>query len=395
MSENISPEQYRAELTYMNHEIAALKDELEKKKHIDKFDAFGNVTEFRDYREPSGDYSKILPQIEEPGFEIPLVPGHMERKALRKNFNVAGICVILSDLVSMGLYTAITFIIIGAIMLVNPNTDRSAIARYMNETSLTYVANALSFMTCNIGFAFLGLKICKVRSKELVRTTDFSFSKGFQYAFIALFLQTVAAYASFLITQIMENCGYTVYSHDYEDFSMPFTGKIVAILYGCLIAPVTEELFYRGMLLKLFSKANQRFAIFFSALLFGLGHGNLPQFLLAFLVGIFLGHITMKHNSIIPAIICHIVVNSKSDLMSILETSLGKNTGNMTTLVIDTVATFFGAVMLFDFRLKNKLPATTPHQTRRGISIAFTSVPIVIAVGFELATMIYMILSVS
>ena len=395
MAENISPEQYRAELTYMNHEIAALKSELEKKKKIDKFNPFDNPTEFRDYREESGDYSKILPQIEEPDFEIPLAPGHMERKALRKSYNIAGVCVVLSDIVSMLLYTAITYIIVGAIMLINPNTDSSAISEYMESTSLTYGANALSFLLCNVGFAFLGLKICKVRSSELVKTKDFTFSKGFQYVFIAIFLQTVAAYATLAVTQVIENCGYTVFEPDIDDFSTTFTGKIVMVIYGCLIAPVTEEFFYRGMLLKLFSRANQRFAVFMSAFLFGLAHGNLPQFLLAFLVGIFLGHITLKHNSIVPAIICHIAVNSKSDLMTVIENSLGKNTGYMTTLIISTVATVFGAVMLFDFRLKNKIPSTTPHQTSRGLSVALTSVPVIIAIGFELAIVIFRILSVS
>ena len=93
------------------------------------------------------------------------------------------------------------------------------------------------------------------------------------------------------------------------------TGLGIAIMtiYSCLIAPITEELFFRGTLMKIFSKSNQRFGIVISAVFFGLAHGNLPQFMLAFLLGLFLGHIDMRHNSIVPSVVVHIFINSTVD----------------------------------------------------------------------------------
>jgi membrane protease YdiL (CAAX protease family) len=135
------------------------------------------------------------------------------------------------------------------------------------------------------------------------------------------------------------------------------------------------------MLLKLFSKANQRFGIIFTAFLFGLAHGNVAQFSLGFIVGIFLGHITQKHNSIIPAIICHIAVNVKSEILShVYDTEYGY----IIATAITMSASIFGLIMLFDFRLKNKLPATTPHQTRRGFTLAVFSIPLMLTVVYQI-----------
>ena len=80
MIDNISPEQYRAELSYMNHEIAQLREEAQRRDTLNKYNPFDNPTEYPDY---SGDYSKILPQVTEQGCKIPISPnGKGNKKVL-------------------------------------------------------------------------------------------------------------------------------------------------------------------------------------------------------------------------------------------------------------------------------------------------------------------------
>ena len=51
------------------------------------------------------------------------------------------------------------------------------------------------------------------------------------------------------------------------------------------------------------------FAIFASSLLFSLMHGNLINILPSFCLGVFLAVVTMRFNSILPALIIHIAIN--------------------------------------------------------------------------------------
>jgi len=51
--------------------------------------------------------------------------------------------------------------------------------------------------------------------------------------------------------------------------------------------------------------------------------------------------------------------------------------------------------MFIEFRLKNKLPATTPQQSRRGFAVAVTSIPTVIAAAGFMGMMIFNIVMVS
>lgn len=75
---------------------------------------------------------------------------------------------------------------------------------------------------------------------------------------------------------------------DYDSLSM--------FLYVGLGAPIAEELLFRGLLLRSMEPFGKKFAIFASALLFGLFHGNLSQGLFAFAVGLVLGYVTVEHN---------------------------------------------------------------------------------------------------
>jgi membrane protease YdiL (CAAX protease family) len=204
----------------------------------------------------------------------------------------------------------------------------------------------------------------------------------------------IAGCTSFGISDIIEKYGYTVYSVDDAFQNNIITGKLITFIYTCIVAPITEEIFFRGMMLKLLSKANQRFAVFATAFLFGLGHGNISQFALGFIVGIFFAHITLKHNSIVPSIIAHMFLNTFSTVLSEFCTQKSSLISASLGFVYNIVA-ILGFILLIEFRLANKLPSTTPEQSRRGIAIAKTSVPFVFAVVIYVGIVAYNILFVS
>lgn len=395
MSDNITSEQYRAEISMLNHEIYDLTKQLEEEKNkeiqgsiIDKHDPFDNPTEYHDY---NGDYTEIVPQAAVPGCKIPVEPNNGERKRLRRFYTIGGTSMLCHFLAT----NLISAILIGIVMLIlqfkHPDVSYAELYKYAYGSAIIISIIAFTYLTANIGFAAMGMKWSKTKASSLIQTKNFSVGKAIQYCFSAIFIQYAASFLTVYSSDIISKYGFST-EVDNSGLAQTGAGFIIMIIYTCIIAPISEEIFFRGMLLKTFSRANQRFAIVASSIFFGLAHGNLPQFFLAFLLGMFLSNITMKHNSILPSIIVHIFVNSISTIFNELYSDTANQTFlvmlNLTYLLIAIV----GLVMFIEFALKNKLPATTLQQSRRGFSIAKTSVPTLIAFILQLGSAVLVIL---
>lgn len=80
----------------------------------------------------------------------------------------------------------------------------------------------------------------------------------------------------------------------------------------CLLAPLTEELVFRGAILTALRKSRCRpwFAIIMSALFFGIIHINPSQIPHSFLMGLLLGWIYVRTCSLIPCILAHMANNT-------------------------------------------------------------------------------------
>lgn len=86
------------------------------------------------------------------------------------------------------------------------------------------------------------------------------------------------------------------------------TDSLSMFLYACLLAPVTEEILFRGLILRTLQPHGRKFAILGSAFLFGMFHGNLVQAPFAFCVGLILGYVALEYN-IIWAMVLHMFNN--------------------------------------------------------------------------------------
>ena len=90
------------------------------------------------------------------------------------------------------------------------------------------------------------------------------------------------------------------------------------ILSTVILAPVAEELFFRKALIDRLSVYHPMDAILYSALLFGLIHGNLTQFLYAFPIGVLLGIIYRRTKNIRYTILLHMGMNTLGGLLPLL-----------------------------------------------------------------------------
>ena len=383
-------EDSRAEVAMLSHEVYRLTKELEEQQQRqmresipDKYDPFDNPTEYKGF---SGDYSKILPRITEPAYEIPLEPDYAERKALRKYYSSGSWCIIIHFISCTAVGTLVMRGLMQMLMSHNPAADPSAILTYLRSSSMAASANMLIYLVFNVLIAMIGMKLSGIKYTSLVRTKDFGIGRAFQYCLIAVFLWSVSFYAIMGLNDVFGKYDIDILI-DSSGVATSTLGAVILKIYTCIVAPVTEELLFRGMLLRTFSKANQRFAIYATAFFFGISHGNLPQFLSATLIGIFLAHITLKHGSIIPAIIVHIFSNTFVSIISLFG-NLSKEAAVIAYLIL-ILLILVGLVMLLVFRGTDGFPTTTPKQAKRGFYVAIGSFPFLIAVAANVFYLVY------
>lgn len=95
-----------------------------------------------------------------------------------------------------------------------------------------------------------------------------------------------------------------------QAFNSMVADNLAAVIATCVLAPVLEEMLFRGVLLSAFLKRYERWAaISYSALFFGAAHLNIYQFFLAFWLGLALGWLFERSRSLIPCIALHAGVN--------------------------------------------------------------------------------------
>ena len=380
----------RSEIAALSHEVYRLTKQLEEQEQRrlaealpDKYDPFDNPTEYKGF---CGDYSRILPRITETGYEIPLEPDYSERRALKRSYRRGGWLMIFQYVFSNGLGYLIVQLVLALMLTVNPDAGSAAITEYVRGSSILVSINMMVYMICNVGIAVIGMKWAGIKYTSLVRTNDFGVGRAFQYCVIGLLLWTVSLYFILGTKDVFSKYGIDIVP-DLSGVANTYLGKTVNLLYACMLAPITEELFFRGVLLRTLAKSNQRFAIFASALFFGLVHGNLQQFILAVLIGIFLAHITLKHGSIIPAVIVHMCVNTASSIIGYV--SEISTVASMISYLVLLAVSLLGVIMLLVFLGRDKLPTPTPKQARRGVLVAVGSIPFTGAVVIYVLDILY------
>ena len=103
------------------------------------------------------------------------------------------------------------------------------------------------------------------------------------------------------------------------DITEQFLGelKLAMWLFVGVIGPLVEELIFRGVMLGGLRTTGRIFsAIVLSALLFALIHMNLNQFSYTIVMGVYWGLLAEATGSLIPSMVCHVITNSVSVLMT-------------------------------------------------------------------------------
>ena len=149
-------------------------------------------------------------------------------------------------------------------------------------------------------------------------------------------------------------------------------------LYGSLLAPVAEELLFRGYVLRTLRPFGKRFAILGSAILFGLFHGNLLQTPYAFLMGLLLGYAAVEY-SVYCSIALHVFNNLVlADLLTRLTANLSDFWYGVVDLTIFGSFTMAACILMVRKRREIAAYICSEWIDRRCLKCLFTNAGVLV-----------------
>ncbi len=250
------------------------------------------------------------------------------KKNLKHDINTAG-----GFLIAMYLTMSVSLSVVSSI-LKELNFDENSLSLGSN---LFMIINSLISL---VSFFIAGSIYCSISSIKISSIMPFDKNKPSLIALLCalgLSLAMVANYASNAVVSLFESFGYNAY----VDVNAEPKSALDIILYYISFAVVpafAEEFAFRGIVLGCIRKHSESLAILISSIMFGLMHGNFMQIPFAFVVGLVLGFVTVKTNSLLPAIIIHFSNNAISVTFDILSTN--------TSLSIPLINVIYITIML-------------------------------------------------
>lgn len=296
------------------------------------------------------------------------VPSKAEKRKIRKLYNRAA-GALAAQYAVMFLLVFIGSIFLSPYIKEEYNTDGYRIIGFA-EATISFCAPALA----SIIVFFIYNHRYKIKTSELFDTSHVSMPLIVKTVGICFLMHQIGYLLQITLLVTGEMAGYEVTGLDFVLKDDAATG-LMNIFTSIILAPVAEELLFRGILLRELSRVSTRFAIIFSALMFGLMHSNPYQFILGTLIGMVLGYFTVKSRSLVPAIVGHVAVNtmaSVSDIAAMVNESYYDTAFYITAVVEFAI----GAVICFKAvsNREIKLPPYTAYHKKRTWPLIATSV---------------------
>ncbi|MDO5707831.1 MAG: type II CAAX endopeptidase family protein [Andreesenia angusta] len=142
------------------------------------------------------------------------------------------------------------------------------------------------------------------------------------------------------------------------------TNKYLIMFFTAIIAPIVEEFIFRKVILNRVRFYGDKFAIFYTAILFGLFHGNFSQFFYATALGMIFAYIAIKTNSIKYTIILHMIINFMGGFLPLAIVEYVTNPNSITLQGMGIIAAYslivlsvfiIGLIVFFKYRKNIRL----------------------------------------
>lgn len=206
-------------------------------------------------------------------------------------------------------------------------------------------------LTITIGFVVLLLwkKPAYFKNELFVRGKPMTFGAFAGLLCVFLSVQLVTAILNNIIELVLNMMGLTMMAA--LESSSGMQEGLAMFIYASILAPISEEILFRGLIQRSLLPFGKKFAVFGSALLFGIFHGNLAQTPFAFLAGLVLGYVAVEYN-LIWAMVLHMVNNLVlADMLTRLTSFLP---ATVSELIMGLIILVFGIVGVVVLVVKHK-----------------------------------------
>lgn len=270
---------------------------------------------------------------------------YKEKYALRNNVTKLGVLFILYDLIFMYIMKRVFVYVYYAISTRSLNFNQTIMNKYYEVNSDLIKSSMFSMLySCfvilmSLIFAVITAHYIGIRVLNTIKVNKKSIRLGLLAYPIMLLTNTCLTYVTSIITNIFKKNGTTIPTADFSVDKASASAIILTILYLVVVAPIAEEIVFRGFILKAITPFSRKGAIVLSALLFALMHKNIPQAVGAFGIGIIFAIIDTKANSIVPSIIMH-------SLNNLLPCLLDINASAHSTVIVIIYNVLFRAIVL-------------------------------------------------
>jgi len=178
----------------------------------------------------------------------------------------------------------------------------------------------------------------------------------------------------------------------FESSSAFSWGQFIAV---CVMAPVCEEILFRGLVMKKLLPFGDTCAIAVSGVLFGMFHGNFIQMFYAAAGGLCLGYVYARTGRLSCSMAVHAIINLFSYLGTALSAAGLSDSAAGRILNIVSVATWAGTAALLAafFRRRVLRPAVCRFVRRPGPRLLFSSAGMLTFAGVTFASSLLTILS--
>ncbi len=208
--------------------------------------------------------------------------------------------------------------------------------------------------------AFIFALMLKVNIKEEFRFNGFTFKEFLFVTLSMLALYPVAVFVNFLANIWLSTFG----ELPANPITVPedFRGFILTLLVVAGSAGLCEEILFRGFIMRSYEKIGQWKAILLSGLFFGMFHFNLQNLLGPILLGIVIGYIVIRTNSLWMGIYAHMLNNAVAVGLARILAGIPESTEPVEPLTLE--AMIFTAVFLLIIAL---IFGTFSYMALRGL----------------------------
>lgn len=245
----------------------------------------------------------------------------LERKEIRRAGNAIGLAMTVYVIVQL---------IASVILMTGGLYDK-----YLSSPIFQASFNTLAVELCAlvIPFGIMALIHKKKYESDLIPTEKLSVGRICLWVGFGMLCCIGADYVVGILVAIFDSFGHTLTQPETASPNTLFA-CIISFVSTAIVPALCEEFSLRCCSLGLVKKYGKGFGVFCVSLVFGLLHGNVIQLVFATLVGIILGYVTVKTDSIIPAVLIHACNNGMAAAGDIIVYAFGESADEYSTYLM-------------------------------------------------------------